>query len=82
MCAAAPDPDRHIVKLTGSVVFTDEQFADAMNFSAYAAAYADNMGEVTETYTKDHWRAVQGQITFMAFRADVLARVADLKTNS
>lgn len=79
-CAQSRNPDRAFHAMMSSVQFSREHFRDVMNYSEHPSAWADLMGDAVESFTADHWEAVRDQITYMSFRADVLERVAAIKT--
>ncbi len=78
-CASQPDPDRTFHSIMDRLRLGRAHFNDIMDFGNHSTAYADWLGDAAETYDMDHWIAVEELVTYMAYRGDVLARVADIK---
>jgi hypothetical protein len=78
-CALYPDPDRAFHRVMEGASLGRKQFRDTMDYGDHPSAFADWLGEPVEKFTPDDWESVTEHITYMALRADVLGRVADIK---
>lgn len=50
-----------------------------MEYGNHPSAWADLLGDEVESMTNDDWNSVVENITYMAFRGDVLERVVQIK---
>ena len=78
-CVHGPDPDRVYHRVMGSVRITRKMYRDTMEYGGHPSAWADWLGDDVESMTHEDWQSVVSNITYMAFRADVLERVTQLK---
>ena len=88
--APSDNPDRDFSTILGSAEWPPDEFQDVMEFSKHASALADKQEEVWQidrseptrpSWGSAEWSLLQDQIGFMAVRADVLERLADIKTH-
>ena len=78
-CAVEPNPDRAFHSICEKLPMTKGHFRDVMDFGKHPSAFADWLGDPIETFDNSDWSAVTEGVTYMAFRADVLERVCELK---
>ncbi len=50
-----------------------------MEYGGHPSAWADWLGDDVESMTHEDWQSVVINITYMAFRADVMERVSQIK---
>jgi len=78
-CALRSDPDRAFHRIASKHPMGRGQFRDCMDFGNHPSAFADWLGEPIEKFTPDDWDSVIENIAYMAFRADVMERVNEIK---
>jgi len=78
-CIHSPDPDRVYHLLMKDVPITRKMYRDTMEYSSHPSSWADHIGDDVESMDNDEWESVVENITYMAFRGDVLERVSELK---
>ena len=78
-CVHGADPDRVYHRVMGQVRITRKMYRDTMEYGNHPFAWADLLGDEVESMTNDDWNSVVENITYMAFRGDVLERVVQIK---
>ena len=82
-CADETNPDAKLNAMLAEKKFGMRHWRLVMRWGEHPRSYADwveSMGGSVQHYTTDDWEAVSPHIAFMGFRADVLEKVAAIKT--
>lgn len=78
-CIHSPDPDRVYHLVMKDIPITRKMYRDTMEYGGHPSAWADWLGDDVESMTHEDWQSVVINITYMAFRADVMERVSQIK---
>jgi len=78
-CSEESNPDREFHRICEGLTMGNGHFRDVMDFGKHPGAFADWLGEPVEGFEQSDWSAAMEHVTYMAFRADVLERVCELK---